>query len=286
MSSHYLQVKAIKEDQMAKYALCIGINNYPGTSSDLKGCVNDANDWSKELKKRGFIVSLLLDQHATGKAVRQAIRTAIKQAKTGDLVVIQYSGHGSYVPDENGDETDGSDECLCPYDINTKEPITDDELFDLFSAKAQGVKIVMISDSCHSGTVARFAPISTPPTIKGKGAPQRTVRFLPPAVFLSNTELAKLGLGRDIRASSPPGRYAALLLSGCADVEYSFDAYFEGRPNGTFTFVALRALAKLPANATYADWFHTIRSALPSQQYPQSPNLYGSRSMKKWKVFD
>jgi metacaspase-1 len=286
MSSHYVHVKAIKEDQMAKYALCIGINNYPGTSSDLKGCVNDANDWSKALKKRGFSVSLLLDQHAIGKAMREAMQTTIKKAQAGDLVVIQYSGHGSFVPDENGDEDDGSDECLCPYDINTKGPITDDELFELFGARANGVKIVMISDSCHSGTVARFAPISTPPTIKGKGAPQRTVRFLPPAVFLSKTELAKLGLGRNIRASSPPGRYAALLLSGCRDVEYSFDACFENRPNGAFTFVALRALAKLPAGASYADWFHAIRSALPSQQYPQSPNLYGSRSMKTWKVLE
>ncbi len=35
---------------MAKKALCIGINDYPGTGSDLAGCVNGAllrtrNDW-------------------------------------------------------------------------------------------------------------------------------------------------------------------------------------------------------------------------------------------------
>ena len=34
---------------MAKYALCIGINDYPGTDSDLSGCVNDANDWAAAL---------------------------------------------------------------------------------------------------------------------------------------------------------------------------------------------------------------------------------------------
>ncbi|MGE5839594.1 MAG: caspase family protein, partial [Deltaproteobacteria bacterium] len=39
---------------MAKRALCIGINDYPGTGSDLAGCVNDANDWAVLLKKRGF----------------------------------------------------------------------------------------------------------------------------------------------------------------------------------------------------------------------------------------
>ena len=63
-----------------------------------------------------------------------------------------------------------------------------------------------------------------------------------------------------------------------------YDAYFQGRPNGAFSFVALRALAKLPAKATYSDWFKAIRKVLPSQQYPQSPNLYSSSSMKRWKV--
>ena len=128
--------------------------------------------------------------------------------------------------------------------------------------------------------MARFAPILTPPTILGKDAPQRKVRFLPPSVYLPRQEVAKLGVRRRLRASSPPGRYAALLMAGCQDTEYSYDAYFQGRPNGAFTFVALQALAKLPAGATYYDWYRKIRSMLPSRQYPQTPNLYGSSSMK------
>ncbi len=270
--------------EMAKHALCVGINNYPGTDSDLAGCVNDSNDWARELAGRRFNVEKLLDGQATGRAVRSAIRETLARARAGDLVVVQYSGHGSFVPDEDGDEPDGTDECLCPYDVRTKGPITDDELFELYSGRPPGVRVLMISDSCHSGTVARFAPITTPPTTKRKDAPQRKVRFLPPAVYLSRREAAKLGVRRSIRRSSPPGRYASLLLAGCQDTEYSYDAYFEGRPNGAFTFVALRALGSLPAGATYAQWFKLIRESLPSQQYPQTPNLYGSSSMKQWKV--
>lgn len=269
---------------MAKLALCIGINDYPGTGSDLAGCVNDANDWAAALRKRGFAVKMLLDRQATGKAMRAAIAALVGGARAGDSIVIQYSGHGSFVPDEDGDEPDGTDECLCPYDIRTKGPITDDELFELYSARKPGVKILMVSDSCHSGTVARFAPITTPPTMVGGHAPQRKVRFLPPAVYLSKGEVAKLGSRRAYRKSSPPGRYAALLMAGCQDTEYSYDAYFRGRPNGAFSFVALRALAKLSPKATYRDWFTAIRKALPSQQYPQSPNLYGSSSMRGWKA--
>jgi hypothetical protein len=269
---------------MAKHALCIGINNYPGTDSDLAGCVNDANDWARELARRRFNVEKLLDGQATGKAMRSAIRGTVARATAGDLVVVQYSGHGSFVPDDDGDEPDGTDECLCPHDVRTKGPITDDELFELYSARPPGVRILMISDSCHSGTVARFAPVTTPPTMKGGHAPQRKVRFLPPAVYLPRREAAKLGVRRCLRRSSPPGRYASLLMAGCQDTEYSYDAYFEGRPNGAFSFVALRALANLPAAATYAQWFALIREALPSQQYPQTPNLYGSKSMKQWQV--
>lgn len=270
---------------MNKYALCIGINNYPGTDNDLAGCVNDANDWAKEFRRRGFVVTQLLDRKASGKNIRQAIQTVIARAKSGDVVAIQYSGHGSFVPDKNGDEPDGTDECLCPHDINTRGPITDDELFELYSARQPGVHLVMFSDSCHSGTVAKFARIHTPPTMKGPRAPMRKVRFMPPAVFLPKAKVAKMGLDRRVlRKSSPPGRNGGLLIAGCQDSEYSFDAYFRGRPNGAFTYVALDALKKLPKNANYIDWFTKIRKILPSQQYAQTPNLYGSSSMKKWKV--
>lgn len=269
---------------MAKYALCIGINDYPGTDSDLAGCVNDANDWAAALQQRDFHVTQLLNRKATGKAMRTKIAETIAKAKSGDMVVVQYSGHGSFVPDADGDEPDGTDECLCPYDIRSKGPITDDELFELYSAKQPNVKLLVISDSCHSGTVSRFAPITTPPTMSTKNAPVRKVRFLPPAVFLAKNETAKLGVRRALRRASAPGRYAALLMAGCQDAEYSYDAYFQGRPNGAFTFVALNSLAALSQRATYSGWYKAICRVLPSQQYPQTPNLYGSSSMKRWRA--
>lgn len=270
---------------MNKYALCIGINNYPGTDSDLSGCVNDAKDWSEELTRRGFIVKQLLDKRATQKGMKEAMAAHVAMAKDGDLVVVQYSGHGSYVPDEDGDEPDGVDECLCPHDIESKGPITDDDLFDLFSQRRAGARIVMVSDSCHSGTVARFAPGMMPGSRARSNAPQLKVRFLPPQAFLSRRDLAQLGSRRAYRRASPPGRYAALLIAGCQDTEYSFDAHFDGRSNGAFTYAALNALKSLSPRASYLTWFKEIRKFLPTQQYPQSPNLFGSTRMKAWRVF-
>jgi hypothetical protein len=270
---------------MNRYALCIGINDYPGNGNDLAGCVNDAHDWAAALERRGFKVKTLLNRAATGRRMRDEIAALLGRARAKDLVVVQYSGHGSFVPDRDGDERDAVDECLCPWDVASQGPIVDDELAAIYGDRPRGVRLLMVSDSCHSGTVARFAPIRTPPTLASGRAPRRTVRFLPPLSFLSGRAAA--GMKRRRRASAVPaafaraaGRFSGLLLAGCQDSEYSYDAYFRGRPNGAFTFVALNALKRLPLTATYQRWFEAIRRLLPSRQYPQSPNLYGAAAVR------
>jgi hypothetical protein len=257
-----------------RHALCIGINDYPGTGSDLSGCVNDAHDWAEELTKRGFGVETMLDSQATGAAMRAGMRRLLGNAGRGDSVVITYSGHGTWVRDDNGDEPDGRDEALCPYDIATEGPLLDDELYDILCERERGVRVVMISDSCHSGTVARFAPSTRTDADR--------VRFLPPAVFLDPAEAARAAKLPRVSAGRP--RHAALLMSGCTDLEFSYDAHFDARPNGAFTYFALRTLRELPADATYRQWSTAIAGMLPSQDYPQTPGLSGSSSQRTWPV--
>src|SRR3954453_6397605 len=98
---------------MAKLALCIGINDYPGTVNDLSGCVNDAQDWSAALDARGFTVRQLIDKAATKKAMQGEMERLVKDAKSGDVAVIQYSGHGSELPDAGGDGGRWRDRALC-----------------------------------------------------------------------------------------------------------------------------------------------------------------------------
>ena len=80
---------------MSRRALCIGINNYPGTDMDLAGCVNDAHDWREVLTARDFQVEAMLDTQATKVAMVDAIRRLIASAVKGDQVVIAFSGHGT-----------------------------------------------------------------------------------------------------------------------------------------------------------------------------------------------
>jgi hypothetical protein len=261
---------------MAKFAVCVGINDYPGSGNDLSGCVNDANDWEAELKRRSFRVTKLLDRQATKKGIVSALNTTIGQAKSGDVVVFTYSGHGSWQPDRDGDEPDGRDEGWCPYDLSSAGLLTDDEMYELFGSLAKGARLVMLSDSCHSGTVARMAPPA------GDSAPR--IRFLPPERFLKPAQLRIADRIRRTTRAAAVKPHRALLISGCMDYEYSYDASFGGRANGAYTYFALKALQKLKATATYLDWHAAIRKALPNQSHPQSPNLFGSAAQKRWKV--
>ena len=275
---------------MARNALCIGINNYPGTHMDLQGCVNDANDWAAALAARGFKVAKLLDGQATKAAMVKAMNDLIGTAGKGDSLVITFSGHGTYQPDEDGDEADGLDEALCPYDLQTNgAALVDDEIRAIFGARKAGVRLVLISDSCHSGTVTRAAKAE-------KDADTRP-RFMPmgnwlPAKLLPKDRAGKPATTMVAPAGTSPllGAYSNklgdLLLSGCKEGpnNYSYDARIAGRFNGAFTHYALKALKGLKEGATYADWHKAIVKYLPSASYPQSPQILGSEGARKGKV--
>jgi hypothetical protein len=262
---------------MAKRALCVGINDYPGTGSDLSGCVNDAKDWQAALAARGYTVTALLDQQATRQNVLAALATLVGSGKAGDSLVFTFSGHGSWIPDTSGDESDQRDEMLCPYDISSNQYLLDDDLAGVFGKKAAGVGFFFISDSCHSGSVSRFAPSPSP----AAAALQPRPRFLPPSVFVKDAKAQKqLAAIANIAAAVPATRqkYPALLLAGCRDTEFSYDASFNGKANGAFTFFALQALQKSPA--TPRAWMKLVGDSLPSSLHPQTPQLYGSAKSK------
>ena len=277
---------------MAKKALCIGINNYPGTHMDLQGCVNDASDWEATLAGRGFRVSKLIDGQATKAAMVSAMSDLIGKAGKGDSVVITFSGHGTYQPDTDGDEADGLDEALCPYDLQTNgAALIDDEIRSIFATRKPGVRIVLISDSCHSGTVTRAAKAE-------EGADSRP-RFMPMGNWLPDKLLPKNRAGKPATTIAAPAGTSPLssacsralgdlLLAGCKEGpnNFSYDARINGRFNGAFTFYALKALKGMKPGATYADWHKAIGKYLPSASYPQVPQILGSASARDGKIFE
>jgi uncharacterized caspase-like protein len=261
---------------MKRISLSIGINDYPGTGSDLAGCVNDAMAWQKELEDRRFdALPIMLDGDADKASIVSAINDLAVMATAGGLVVITYSGHGTWVRDRNGDEADRRDEGICPHDIARGNVLLDDELAVLMSHFDPDVRVVVISDSCHSGTVVRAVASDC----------QWTPRFLAKELWMPDGWEAGA-----VRYAKPKAQWDVfcdrdLLLAGCRDAEYSYDAEFGGMPAGAFSYYALRALRSLRNGATYSDWYKDICRNLPSRDYPQTPQWMGNKGLFRSVVF-
>jgi hypothetical protein len=141
-------------------SLHIGLNNvdldaYAFHVPALAGCINDANDMRDLAQGQGFRVRQLLDSAATSVAVIDGIQTAARQLTNGDIFLITYSGHGSQVPDPA--ELDQLSETWVLWD----RQLIDNELYALWGLFEPGVRVIVISDSCHSGTVTRALDILT-----------------------------------------------------------------------------------------------------------------------------
>jgi len=114
------------------------------------------------------------------------------------------------------------------------------------------------------------------------------IRFLAPEFYIKDDQ-DRLNRALQVEKVRARGkiRAAAVLLSGCKDEEFSYDAWFNGRPNGAFTYAALQTLKNLSNAVTYRDWYWQIRTILPHVRYPQTPQLSGSwRQRTKWRVFE
>ena len=265
---------------MGKRALCVGINDYPGTDMDLGGCVNDAKDWQALLEARGYTTTRLLDGEGTRANIRAALEELVSKAKDGDSLVFTFSGHGSWLPDDDRDEPDARDEMMCPHDVMKDQFLLDDDLYQLFSLKAAGARLYVLADCCHSGSVVRYAPAPA----AADNVPIKA-RFLPPYVFARGDRMVERAIDRAANTPAPTKLdYPALLFSGCQDTEFSYDTSFNGRPNGAFTRTAIEALQD--ASVTTPKALHdAIRKRLPSQSLPQSPQLFGSREAKMGPLF-
>jgi hypothetical protein len=264
-----------------KKALCVGINDYPVRGSDLKGCVNDAEAWAELLREHyGFAtadIAMLLDKQATKQNVLAGLDALLAGAKSGDVLVFTNSSHGTYLADESGDET-RYDEAMCPYDMR-ENLIVDDELRARFATLATGVRLTVISDSCFSGTVTRAAsPIPTPD--------DRRARFVNPRL-IGRREIP------DVRRRAhpvrnelyPEAKMKELLVSGCNDKQYSYDARFGSTYHGAMTYFALDIIRAADYRITYDELWNRLVVRMDQEGFDQEPQLEGRQSARNRALF-
>ncbi len=271
-------------------SLHIGLNSvnpghYGGWSGELAACEFDAKDMAALAGGRGMKASVLLTKDGTRAKVLAALRTASKSLVKGDFFFLSFSGHGGQVPDVSGEEADKLDETWCLYDGQ----LIDDELYMELGKFVTGVRILVLSDSCHSGTVVRAGP----PAL-GIIAPELRSKMMPPSVAMRTYEahkafydklqedLAKAeggtvvdpdealaGVAVSTRLTKIAKRFKAraILISGCQDNQSSYD----GQHNGAFTGRLLTVWNRGNFDGNYATFHAHIKSGMPAIQ---TPNLF------------
>jgi hypothetical protein len=270
-------------------SLHIGLNlvdpkHYGGWSGPLAACEFDANDMAAIAKSAGMAASKLLTRAATRKAVLAAIRKAAKALNKGDLFFLSYSGHGGQVADASGDEPDKQDETWCLYDAQ----LIDDELYFELSKFAAGVRVLVLSDSCHSGTVTRARPEPPPPGTRARLMPadvalrvyethrafydrlQADMAQAAGKASIADPDavLATLAVqGGRVQSIARRLKAAVILVSGCQDNQVALD----GDHNGAFTGQLRRIWNGGKFEGTHAQFHARIVAGMPATQ---TPNLF------------
>jgi metacaspase-1 len=254
---------------MAKgIALAMGLNavdpkHYGGWPGELTACEADAEDMTAIGKAHGFKVTTLLTKAATRAKAKTVIGEAAKSLKSGDIFLLSYSGHGGQVPDKNGDEPDAQDETWCLYDGQ----LIDDELYSLFRKFAAGVRVLVFSDSCHSGTVTKMAYYSARAHSQGGAAVK--YRNMPAEIALRTYRSNKkfydsLQADKEVKGSRRKVNASVLLFSGCQDSQLSQDGNF----NGLFTANLLAVWKDGDFKGDYRAFHKAILRRMPPDQTP------------------
>ena len=245
-------------------ALCVGIDHY--RDSPLAGCVRDAQAWSRVLSELSFEVHSLFDAAATRHAVLDALRSLIESAQPGELLVFQYSGHGTQVQDLNGDEADRYDEALVPVDYHTGALLLDDDLAELYRRIPAGVVLTLFMDCCHSGTNSRFAPLDRG---AARGSERRRFMVLPAEVQEAHRRF-RAHHGSPAPTTAEESLPGVIHFAACLDNQYAYESDGQGH----FTKVTTTELAQaVKGGVTNEAFAMDIAAKVSALQRPQTPRL-------------
>ena len=154
-------------------ALLVSISRYPDESGwEEIHAANDVLLVRSLLGNCGYRdkdIATLADAQATKQNIIRSLQNLYDATQPGDHVHLHFSCHGQQMMDDNGDEEDGLDEALIPYDAlfwylpgeyEGENHLRDDELGEWIrrlrrKAGGQG-HITVVLDACHSGTGNRL----------------------------------------------------------------------------------------------------------------------------------
>ena len=267
------------------YALIVGINEYHVQSGvgSLRVCVNDIEAFEEYLKiaiqqkitteneaeNTWKLDTLkLINSSATRQAIIDGFSQHLTQADSQDVVLFYYAGHGSYetVPEVFAQlELNGRIETLVCHDSRTSgvPDLADKELSYLIEKVAKkNPHILIILDSCHSGTATR-----DPEVVERQTNPDAEIRDLKDFIF--DQEWINYRLSKDYQ----PPRH--ILISACRDFQTAKETSPDGQRRGAFSYYLTEALVRTNGSLSYANLVQDINALITGKVQDQSPQIEG-----------
>ncbi len=169
----------------ADRALVVGIERYGDPRvNPTGGAADDARTMAALIKREyafpDSAVKMLINEDATAERIQKTFHEwLIKGTSAGDRVFFSYAGHGSRLPAADGGAGgagDGMDDTLAPYDVNPATGANEirGRVFASYIAQLLGRRVILVFDSCHSGTMYRSLEKATESTSRELGP-----RYLP-----------------------------------------------------------------------------------------------------------
>lgn len=257
------------------HSLHIGINGYDTfpiykdlNVNRLEGCEADIKIMHQIALDANFKdtnCNIIRSSDAYLNTIDEEFSRLADEAKTGDLVLITFSGHGCQKPDRGEDEFDGHDECLCLKD----GLLFDDLLFEFFKRFNAGVRIVYIADCCNSETNHKMSDLNN--IVFSFDEPARRVRGIfkdiqPQLVeYFEQDYQERLRKVREINSSK-------LLTAEMFKIAATSDMgkAFETSEGGYLTCAIKKIWESGNRGKNYQEFFQRVKEAT---RYPQIPKM-------------
>jgi Caspase domain len=274
-------------EAQTKRAFIIGIGAYPVESGwcTIHGD-NDVPLIEDALILRGFNpdkIAKLVNEQATKTNIIKCFNQLIKQAKINDIIYIHFSTHGQQVIDIDGDEADGLDEAVIPFDAcktfvkgqyEGKNHLIDDELYSYLTSLRGKIgklgSLVVVIDACHSGDATR-----------GERSENDSI------VVRGTSEVFQAG-----HKSSFVAKHLKLVdwvvISATQPYQNNFEYKVNGSYYGSLSYAIKLSLPDLTNEDDFAALFKIIqkrRTEMNVVNYPQRPMIQGDSYYLKQKVF-
>ena len=254
------------------YALLVGVNDYGPDIESLDGCVNDVDLFHEYLNRHigpeALAVEVLKNNDATRANIISRFRSHLGQARSGDVALFQFCGHGArWASNAAFRESfpDGKDEGLVCSD--SRRPggydLADKELAVLIAEVAGNeAHVAVLFDCCHSGSGTREVKAA-------RGLKPRLTHEVTTERPLDTYLDGYYSRLRDAQQPLfvPTARH--ILLAACERGQLAQ----ETPGHGLFTSTLVDVLEKSGGELSYADLFVRCRAAVRSRAFDQDPQF-------------